>query len=263
MTRLGVALVALAVAACSSGPVHTPRLLSSRGPVVGEQRVVVEFVDRGTNAPLSLEAVTATLRDRHGSPLGEAEGVAAWVVAGERTAHVFRVDLPEPATYQLTFVADGATFAGPVGIEAVARSPVVAVGDPAPRTRTPILTDGAWGEITSDANPEPALYETSVADAVSSGVAVIVFGSPGHCLSLSCTTVLDVAKAVAADLPDIDFVHVETMQLPVGASPQHVDAVSEWGLVVEPAVFVVRDGLVAAYFEAVLTEDELRRALEP
>ena len=114
MKRLAAALLALAVAACSAGPVHSPRLLSSRGPGLGPQRLVVEFVDRGSNAPLDPGEVTATLRDRHGSPLAESDGTKV-PTAAERVAFVFHFDLPEPDTYQLTFVADGASFAGPVG----------------------------------------------------------------------------------------------------------------------------------------------------
>lgn len=261
MKRLAAALLVLAVASCASGPVHSPRLLSSRGPEVGDQRLVVEFVDRATDAHLHLDRVAATLRDRHGSPLAEAEGTQVWV--GERSAHVFHFDLPEPGTYQLTFVAGGASFSGPVGLEAVVASPVVSVGEPAPRSTTATIDDAPLSRVTSDPDPDPSLYQLTVAEAVASEVAVIVFASPRHCLARSCGAVLGVVKEVATGHPGVAFVHVETVQLPAGSPPRHVPAVAEWGLIVEPSVFVTRDGVVSAYFEAVLSADELHAALRP
>lgn len=265
MTRAGAALLALVVAACASGPVSVPRLTSSRGVGLGPQRLVVEFVDRLTNAPMNLSGeVSATLRDRDGSPLGESVGHQAWLVADERGALVFVVDVPEAGTYQVTFSADGNSFSGPLGFEALETRPVVGVGEAAPRSETPSTADHTLDEITSDPEPHPSFYDTTVAEAVASGLAVVVFGSPAHCLSVSCASMLDLVKGVAPDFPDYDFVHVETVGDPEaapGESIAHVAAVGEWGLVVEPAVFVVADGLVRAYFESALTAEELRSAL--
>ena len=265
MTRAGAAILALMVAACASGPVSAPRLTSSRGVGLGPQRLVVEFVDRATNAPMTLSGeVAATLRDRDGSPLGDSVGHAAWLVTGERSALVFVVDVPEEGTYQVTFSTQGASFSGPLGFEALETRPVVEVGEVAPRSETPTTADHSLEEITSDPEPDPSFYDTTIADAVASGLAVVVFGSPAHCLSVSCAAMLDLVKEVAPDFPNIDFVHIETVESP-GAEPgegiAHVAAVAEWGLVVEPVVFVVADGLVTAYFESAVAAEELRLAL--
>lgn len=257
--------MAFLLAACATGPVSSPRLASSRGVGLGTQRLVVEFVDRVTNAPLTVTGdVVATLRHRDGSPIDEFKGEFAWLVADERGALVFSVDIPEPATYQLTFAGEDTRFSGPLGFEALESRPVVEVGEAAPRSQTRTSDGHPLEEITSDPEPDPAFYETTVADAVRSGLAVLVFGSPAHCLSASCATVLELVKSVAGEFPGVDFVHIETVVDPraePGADTAHVDAVSEWGLVFEPAVFVVAEGVVIAYFESALTPEELRQAL--
>lgn len=265
MNRAAAALLVMLLAACASGPVSAARLTSSRGVGLGTQRLVVEFVDRGTNAPMAIDRpVVATLRDRDGSPLGESVGQTVWLVTADRRAQVFVVEVPEEGTYQVTFTAEGSRFSGPLGFEALEARPVVEVGEAAPRSETPTTGNHALGEVTSDPEPDPSLYDTSVADAVQSGRAVIVFGSPAHCLSVSCAAVLDVVKEVAPEFGDFDFVHVETVEDPQagdGDGTTHIAAVAEWGLVVEPVVFVVVDGLVTAYFESALSADELRSAL--
>jgi hypothetical protein len=87
--------------------------------------------------------------------------------------------------------------------------------------------------------------------------------------------VLDRLKEVAADYRDrVAFVNVEPYELqmtPNGLQPllgeegqlQPVPAVTEWGLRVEPYVFVVdAEGRVAAKLEGAIDEEELRAELE-
>lgn len=265
MRKACVFLIALAVAACSTAPVSSPRLASSRGVGLGPQRLVVEFYDRSTSAPVTVpEGVVATLRTREGSPLSSSEGEFLWLVPDERGAFVFRVDVPEAGTYQLTFAAGDHRFGGPLGFEALESRPVIEIGEAAPASRTRTSFDHPLERISSDAQPDPSFYDTSVHEAVAAGTSVLVFGSPGHCLTASCATVLDLVKTVAQDFREVDFVHVETVEDPgagSGSTSAHVEAVAEWGLVVEPTVFVVVDGVVTAYFEVALTAGELRRAL--
>ena len=71
-------------------------------------------------------------------------------------------------------------------------------------------TSRICGLISSDPHPDPAMYEVSVADAVTSGVpTVIAFATPGFCASATCGPLLDQVKALQSDYPEVEFIHVE------------------------------------------------------
>ena len=63
-------------------------------------------------------------------------------------------------------------------------SPVVKVGDHAPASKTPTLADvgGDVGRISTDDDPEPAFYETSVDEALADHEPfVLIFATPKFC----------------------------------------------------------------------------------
>ena len=90
------------------------------------------------------------------------------------------------------------------------------VGDAAPASDTPTLADvdGDVSKISTDAKPDPAFYETSVADALAAHKPfVLVFATPKFCTSAQCGPTLDEIKPVAAAHPDVTFINVEPYQL--------------------------------------------------
>ncbi len=268
MRGLSRAVLALVVSACSVTNV-TPMLASSPGGLgVGEERVLVGLIDTNTNQPTAATSgeVVATLRDRNGSPLGESTGEFVWIVPEVRGVYAFRLDIPEPGTYQLTLAAGNLGTLGPIGLVAVDDPPVVTVGDPAPRSVTRTTRDHQLTEITSDPSPDPRFYEMTVAEAVEEGPSVIVFATPAWCVSQSCGPLLDQVKALADSYPGINFVHVEVYEdIHVSSFEdlEYVPAVSEWGLLVEPWVFVTdARGVVVASFEGAVSDRELAEVME-
>lgn len=269
--RLLPALAALAIvaAACGSGTDAFAFVASSPGTIgVGEQRILVAVIDRDTQQFLvegEVEA-TATLRDENGSPLGTAPAQLVWTIPDVRGLLSFTLDIPEPATYQITVETEEWGELGPMGLTSVADPAVVATGDAAPPSQTRTSGDHPLDAITSDPDPNPRFYEMSVAEAVSSGPSVVVFATPAWCSSQACGPLLDQVGELSADYPGLNFVHVEIYEdISVDSIEklEAVPAVREWGLPSEPWVFVTDGaGTVTHAFEGAASDAELRTAFD-
>jgi hypothetical protein len=140
-----------------------------------------------------------------------------------------------------------------------------AIGAPAPASDTPTAADvGELSEITTDDDPDPRFYSTSIADALRRHEPfVVVFATPKFCTSQVCGPTLDTVKTVSRDFPRLTFIHVEVYtNLDDPSNLQTVPAVEEWGLPTEPWVFVVdADGRVVAKYEGVVGKEELKAQL--
>ncbi len=267
-----ISLFALAVAACSStGPTPLAIVASSGGTIgIGEQRVLFGLIDPETNEFLADEgrSATALLRNEDGTPLGEYELDFVWTVPDVRGIYAAYFDLPEAGIYQVTIQADGLSESGPTGFLAIEDPTVASTGLPAPKSVTRTIADYPdLAVISSDPDPDPALYELSVDEAVSNGTpSVIVFATPAFCSSAACGPMLDQVKQIKGDFPDIDFVHVEIyedIQVQDIADLVSVEAVVEWSLPSEPWIFVVdADGVIVSGFEGAVTDDELVAVLD-
>lgn len=271
MRRLAPLLivVGLTASACGSDVNSLGIVASSPGSIgVGEQRVLVAVEDLDTAQSLASPdiEVTATLRDRIGTPLGEYRGEFVWMVPDVRGLYKFEMEIPGPGTFQLTLEGEGIGEPGPIGLVAVEDPLVVTVGQPAPLSETRTTDTHDLEEITTDPEPDPSFYEMTVAEAVQSGPSVIVFATPAWCTTQTCGPMLDQVKRLSADYPGLNYVHVEIYENIDAASFEElvpVPAVTEWGLPSEPWVFVTdSQGAVAAAFQGVALDTELATAFE-
>ncbi len=144
-----------------------------------------------------------------------------------------------------------------------------AIGDPAPATRQTTLADVAGiAEVDTSAEPILEMHQLTIADAVASGrPTVIVFATPAFCTSRLCGPVKEeVVDPLFPDYRDrVNFVHVEPYDIAAAreGSLQPIAAMAEWRLQTEPWVFVVdAEARIAARFEGVLSQEELRQALD-
>ena len=258
----------IAVASCSGSSDALLIVANSRGSVgTGEQRILLSIIDQSTNelmASPDLEVV-ATLRDGIGSPIGEFEGQFLWLIPDVRGMYSFTMDIPGPATYQLTLDAGELGELGPVGLEAVTDPPQIAVGDMAPRSATRTLEDAALDDLTSDPDPDESLYELTVAEAVDAGPAVIVLATPAWCTTQSCGPMVDQVQAIKGGFDEVNFVHVEVFEnIHVTNREDLVLApgISDWGITSEPWLYVVDgDGIVTSAFEGAVSDEELVEAI--
>jgi hypothetical protein len=257
--------------ACGSDEVEPfAQVASSNGSIgLGEQRVLFALIDPETSEFLASpdREATVTIRDENGSPLETYPMEFLWTVPDVRGVYAAHVDITEAATYQATIDAEGLATAGPAGFVAFDNPPLIEPGEEAPASETRTLAEFPdLSVITSDPEPDPAMYETSVADAVTSGSpSVIVFATPAFCTSQACGPLLDQVKALRPGYEGVGFVHVEIYE-DLQAEVEDlttVPAITEWGLPSEPWVFVVdSDGVVSAAFEGAASDEELAAAID-
>ena len=259
---------------------------------VGENRVSFGLVDRDY---MPVRPETVELRAVYyepGAPTGQVRHrtdaeFLEWPPDGRRGVFVAQVEFDQagtatgdtPGIWELhatfDYPGEAALTIGTV-VSVASEHRVPFIGDPAPPSNTPTsATVENLQTISSSPEPDPALYQLSVAEAVEAGKpAVITFATPAFCVSATCgPQVADLSELARAYQGQANFVHVEVYRDPHLIEPadparELVPAVAEWGLVSEPWTFVVgSDGTIGARFEqyappAVL-ESALKSALHP
>ena len=193
--------------------------------------------------------------------------------AGESGVYVAAVRFDEPGQWgvEVTAAVGDMTYdPAPAGFVVLEESASVAMGAPAPLSETLTLDDVEdVTEIDTSNPPIPEMHTMTIAEAVTSGrPSVIVFATPAFCLSRICGPTKDVVDELFEQYKsEVNFVHVEPYELDTARSGEGlfpISATTEWGLQSEPWVFLVdSEGFIAAKFEAVVTMDELKAALEP
>lgn len=270
MRRLLLPLVLGLVVAGCGGPEHLAVVGNAPGSLgTGDQRLTVAYRAE-TGEDLGAPDLPATLEVARAD--GEPQVVDTefvWMTEGVRGLYVAYVDLDAPGEWTATLQPEGRNPTRPTPFF-VDESPLTPeVGDAVPTTASETLDDvgGDLTLLTTDPDPDPALYELSVGTAVSNGTpAVVAFATPRFCVTATCGPMLDQVKALRDEVGDVgvDWVHVEVYELEDvdPSNLQVVPAADDWGLPSEPWVFVVdADGRVTHRFEGVVSDTELATAL--
>lgn len=271
--------------AATSGPVP---VLASSELVVGKNRFLFTIVDSANN-PIASPTLHTTVSfydlDRDPAhPVTTADGRFLWAIPNDRGFYVAPVsfdasghwgaEVKTAGTAKGGATADGSTR---LQFSVLEHGTTVAVGEKAPDVATPTLASagGDVHRISSDPNPDPAFYTTSVPDALAKHEPfVLVFATPAFCQSRVCGPTLDEVKSVAKSEPGMAFINVEPYELTyTGGRLQPVldkqgyltptKVTDAWHLQQEPWIFVVdRNGVVTASFEAIVGVDELTQAID-
>lgn len=263
----------------------TPAALSFEGPLtvvvpnspgtlgtVGTQRVMTALVGNGPNAFLGGPDQPVSIRfdpvdgQASGGQAGEADGTWLTTNAAALGLYVSYFDFSAPGLWEITVTAGGEDL-GAALVEVVDDPTVPNVGDPAPPSESPTgITVDELAAISTDPDPDPSLYDLSIAEAVSNGrPTVVAFATPAFCQTALCGPTLEAVKAATAGREGIDVVHVEPFDLALApqGTLQPIPSMADWGLVTEPWVFVIdADGLVAASFEGIIGQAELEAAVD-
>lgn len=267
-------------------PTAAPEILPipvSSQHVCGLNRFVFSFLDQ-SNRPIAAPDRTASVaffnlgRDAS-KPVATVDGAFVWAIEDSRGVYVASVEFNEAGLWgaEFTTTAGGARTVVRLAFDVRVEGSTPAIGDPAPASKTPTLSDvdGDVARLSTDPEPVERFFETSVDAALAAGEPfVLVFATPKFCTSAQCGPTLDRVKPVAEAFPEVTVIAVEPYELEfrdgtlnvvrdAQGQLQPVPSVIEWGLVSEPWVFVVdRDGLVTASFEGVVGEEELGAAVE-
>ena len=292
---VGALLLALAtVAACA--PAATPAasappngsaattdiypVLISSELIVGENRVLFSFQD-ASGAPIAKpnRTVEISFTGPNGEAVSAENGQFIWSIENAVGIFVTHATFPSAGNWMASFttVAPGSPEQTiPFSFDVKAKASAIQKGQPAPSVDTPTLADvgGDVTKISTDPSPDPAFYQTSVADALAAHKPfVLVFATPKFCQTKTCGPTLDKVKAVAAKHPDVTFINVEPYlledvdgqlqpKLDAKGNLQAAPATIAYGLLSEPFVFIVGgDGKVKASFELIFTPEEIDTAL--
>lgn len=156
-------------------------------------------------------------------------------------------------------------------LDVLANDPTPALESPAIVVDTPTAqTLAELEQITSDSQPNLALYQLSVREALKQRKPLaILFGTPGFCKTAVCGPSIQVMGNLQRTYGDrMNFVHVEVYQYPfaesVQANPPRFSAgMTAWGLQSEPWVFLIdATGLIRYKYEGGITDDELTLVLD-
>ena len=290
-----VAIATLSGCAAAPEPTATPTTVPLGNPMMGgedinpilattilnpgEQRVSFLLVGKKAIIKAPEAAVTAAYLGEGGAAAREATAIYYDWPFGIRGAYSARMTFDRPGPWQLKVSVDDGEVSGEtvIDLEVVEDSPVPAIGERPPLSRTKTLADVPGVEqLTTDYNADEDLYRLTVAQAIESPrPAVVVFASPAFCTSATCGPQVDTVKELkAAYQGRADFVHVEIYDRPeeiqgdlsqASLSP----AVEEWGFSTVPDWFneswvyiLDKEGLVAHRFEGYATRLELEAALQ-
>ncbi len=269
-------------------PTLTP-ILVSNAITCGKARILFLYLD-SANRVASAPDRKATVafynlgRDPNKAVV-TADGTFVWTIKDERGMYVVDVDLPEAGVWGAEFTwtatnAEGVEQGEQIRMTfSVLDAPTaIAVGQKAPASKTPTVAD-AGGDVTkisTDTKPDPAFYQTSVADALAAKKPfMLIFATPKFCQTAQCGPTLDLFKPIAAAHPEVTFINVEPYKLQdVDGQLQPVldpnkrnaliatDVTNQWGLLSEPWIFAVdRAGIVRGSYELTITEAELNAIL--
>jgi len=247
-------------------------VLVSADFAVGEPRISFAVFD-GENAAENITDIRISAVEL-GEDLTASDMAPAW--NGEATGYsdyeipywVFYPRLERPGYWgMIAEIArtDGSTTRADfvVEVQPTSKSPGIGEVPPASLNRT-LATQPDIKLLSSAAEPDPALHQLTVADAISNGRPTVVgFLTPAFCQTKWCAPVLDTVKAAHAETGDaVNYIHIEVYDdfqtLTV------VKEMAEWGLDTEPWVFVLDDeGRVVARFSGPLSPAELMSAIQP
>ena len=262
-----------------------PLLINGAGQLVcGENRILFTLT-QPDGSPVGAPDRTASIafydlgRDPS-KPVASADGAFVWAIKDVRGIYVATASFPEAGQYGAeitTAKAGGAPEALRLRFDVQPSTTVVGVGDRAPASKTPTLADVGddASRISTDPNPDPAFYQTSIDQAIAKhDPFVVIFATPKFCTSAQCGPTLDSIKPYVTKYPSVTFIHVEPYKLKLvdGVLQADLDAngalqatavTDQWHLVSEPVVYVVnRDGVVTAEFDLIFSDAELTAALD-
>ncbi len=235
---------------------------------IGTPRISFAIMD-GVDPMTDIQAVTlqAKLLEAENDDLVWA-GTAVNYTDYEIPYWVAYPDVPEAGFWGVTATiakADGSTIESDFIIDVQAESESLPLGTPAPPSQNRTLaTEPDISKLNSGENPNPELYQLTVAEALQNNKPTIVgFITPGLCQTEWCTPVLESVETTRTEIKDeINTIHIEvyedfdTLQL--------VPQLAEWGLQTEPWVFVLdENGRITAKFEGPLSPQELNEAIQP
>jgi len=244
---------------------------------VGPNRFAAGLIDEDNRILLEEAGTSVHFRFlQGGAPKFEDDATFVWAIPDVNGFWTANVDFDAEGewTVEAAVTRDGDEAAlDPYTFTVLAQSQFPNVGDPAPPSENLTLgTEPNVKRISTDAEPEPALYELTVAQALEAGKPLVVtFATPAYCQTRFCGPMVDNVKEVRAEFADsVNFIHIEPFVLDeegrlvpgTQGGPAVTEPMQQWRLQTEPWTFVIdAGGVITARFEGAASANELRQAI--
>jgi len=193
---------------------------------------------------------------------------------GLRGVYLTNLNFDQPGEWHLETTistTDGSTSSIRFPVTITDSTSAPDVGAPAPRSVSRTIDDVAsLLDLSSGANPDPALYTTSIDVALDDGrPLVIVFASPGFCTNALCGPQVEVLSELRARYPNqATYIHVDIYENPQQLRQGDINLarrtplLDEWGLNTDEWTFIIdADSRVIHRFESFAALEELESAL--
>ena len=194
---------------------------------------------------------------------------------GTRGLYTTTLTFDEPGRWRIDISvlgSDGAPLQAQLSFDVLPATSAPSVGSPAIRSHNKTLEDvDGIEDLTTGSMYDPDLYQTTIADAVTSGLpTVVVMASPAFCTNAVCGPQVEVLSELAAKYKGrANFIHVDIYD-----NPQEIQGdlnngrltqtVVEWKLPSTEWSFVIdANGIITARFESFATMKEVEDALLP
>jgi hypothetical protein len=256
-----------------------PVIISS-SLAVGDNRFVFSIVDPKTQQPVGSPDTAiqvSFIPPGTTNPTAAVPAEFVWAIQDTRGEYILHTTFPSAGDWKAVFNVQpkgGQQQAIGVQFPVAQKATVVSVGDRAPDTKTPTLSDvgGDIRQISTDTNPDPAFYQVSVDQALARHTPfILVFATPAFCRSAQCGPTLDFVKQAQKTAPSsVAFINVEPYVLKYAdgrlqpvldaqGNLQPTAVTNAWGLPTEPWIFAVdRNGVVQGSYEGIVTQQELQ-----
>ena len=194
---------------------------------------------------------------------------------GTRGMYTTNLTFDRPGHWEIDIEVDypdGSTKSAQLSFEVLQTSLAPQVGAKAIASRTKTAADvTSLSRLTTGSLQDSELYQTTLYDAVNSGVpTVVVFASPAFCTNAVCGPQVEVLQQLKDMYKDkAHFIHVDFYDNPEEIqgdldNAELSSAVLEWTLPSAEWTFVIDGrGVVSARFEAFATFEEIEEALLP
>jgi hypothetical protein len=165
---------------------------------------------------------------------------------------------------------DGSAASSRIGFRVMADSESLSPGEPVPALRTPTLADvdQDLGRLSSADEPNPAFYQQSLHQAISSGKpTLLLFATPAFCQTRFCGPAYETTSALQAEYGDqVNFLHIEVflgLPNPEESGFKLAPSVEVFGLESEPWVFFIDEqGTILYRVEGLFAGAEIERQIK-
>ncbi len=165
---------------------------------------------------------------------------------------------------------NGPVLRNRIGFRVVADSPSLTPGEKAPALKIPTLadTDQDLSRLTSARQPNPALYNMSLDEAVTNGKpTLLLFATPEFCQTRFCGPAYETFGELQKRYGEqINFIHVEVfagLPNPASSGFKLAPAVEAFGLTSDPWLYLLaKNGDVLYRVEGLFTAGEIEQQLQ-